>query len=248
MRLTNVRKLFGHWGLGCGLALAGLVHTGCKSESGHSATFAEVPLRTNTLAGGGAAMVQVPGPAPAAATNGAPPGAPFANELKASEIIKSGDMLKITFDDLPPPPLAPAEQKIKEDGTITLLLNQEFTAVGKTRGELEREIRSRYVPDFYKSLTVHVEPLSATQFYYVDGEVKLADRQVYISRMTVLKAIASAKGFTDFAKKSKVVLTRLDGRKFTVNCIKAERDPRLDLEVFPGDKIWVPRNHNPFKQ
>jgi polysaccharide export outer membrane protein len=137
---------------------------------------------------------------------------------------------------------------VKEDGTITLLLNQEFTAADKTRGELEKEIRKRYVPDLFKALTVNVEPLNATQFYYVDGEVKMPDRQVYISRMTVLKAIASAKGFTDFAKKTGVVLTRLDGRKITINCIKAQKDPKLDLEVFPGDKVWVPRRVNPFWQ
>ncbi|MGH7968426.1 MAG: polysaccharide biosynthesis/export family protein, partial [Limisphaerales bacterium] len=80
-----------------------------------------------------------------------------------------------------------------------------------------------------------------TQFYSVDGEVRLPARQIYISRTTVLRAIASAGGFTDFAKKTKVKLIRLDGRIFIVNCKKALVQPQLDLEVFPGDKITVPR-------
>ena len=57
----------------------------------------------------------------------------------------------------------------------------------------------------------------------------------------MLKAIASAGGFTDFANKKKVKLTRVDGRTQTVNCVKALDNPSLDLEVYPGDKIHVPR-------
>ena len=62
------------------------------------------------------------------------------------------------------------------------------------------------------------------------------------SRITVLKAIASAGGFTDFANKKKVKLTRVDGRTVYRQLRQgAGRDPELDLEVYPGDKIYVPR-------
>jgi len=71
--------------------------------------------------------------------------------------------------------------------------------------------------------------------------VKGPARQTYIERTTVLKAIASAQGFTDFAKKKAVRLSRVDGRKFTVNCVKAREDSSLDLEVYPGDRVFVPR-------
>lgn len=156
------------------------------------------------------------------------------------EVFHVGDSVTVVFTDLPTP--TPAfEEKVKEDGTITLLLNQPFTAAGKTRGDLEKEIRKRYVPDFYKYMTVTIKPKEQTLFYYLDGEVKAPARQTYIERTTVLKAIASAGGFTDFAKKKAVKLTRLDGRQFTVNCVKARTDPGLDLEVYPGDKIFVPR-------
>jgi hypothetical protein len=36
-------------------------------------------------------------------------------------------------------------------------------------------------------------------------------------------------------------LTRFDGRTQTVNCVKALDKPSLDPEVYPGDKIHVPR-------
>jgi polysaccharide export outer membrane protein len=156
------------------------------------------------------------------------------------DLIRVGDTLLIAFSDLPilEPP---TEQRVKDDGSITLMQNQTFQTAGKTRSQLEKEIRERYVPRFFRNMTVNVSQRKETQFYYVDGEVKMPSRQIYISRTTVLKAIASANGFTDFAKKSKVKLTRVDGRTYVINCKKALIDPRLDLEVFPGDKIMVPR-------
>jgi polysaccharide export outer membrane protein len=158
----------------------------------------------------------------------------------SSELLRPGDPIVVTFSDLPTI-TAPFEERIKEDGTITLLHNQPFTAAGKTRGELEREIRARYVPKLYVNLTVTVKPQENTRFYYVGGEVKLPNRQVWLTRLTVTKAIQSAGDFTDFAKRTKVQLTRVDGRIYTINVPKALKNPKLDLEVFPGDKIHVPK-------
>ncbi len=156
------------------------------------------------------------------------------------EVFRVGDSLTVTFTDMPTP-IPPFEEKIKEDGTITLTLNQIFKADGKTRGSLDKEIRDRYVPDYFKEMTVTVKQQESTRWYYVDGEVKAPSRQIYNSRITVLKAIASAGGFTDFANKKKVKLTRVDGRTQIVNCPKALDNPALDPEVYPGDKIHVPR-------
>jgi hypothetical protein len=38
-----------------------------------------------------------------------------------------------------------------------------------------------------------------------------------------------------------VKLTRADGTTAIINCIKAQDDPRLDLDVYPGDRIHIPR-------
>jgi polysaccharide export outer membrane protein len=192
----------------------------------------------------GVAFAQLPGDAGASSAQGGTisntsPARPLGNDTM--DAIRTGDTLRINFSDLPIIVQSPIEERVKDDGTITLLESQTFTAAGKTRGQLEKEIHDRYVPDYYKKMTVSVLPKSDTQFYFVDGEVKMANRQVYLSRTTVLKAIASAGGFTDFANKGNVTLTRVDGRTVKVNCKKAQKDPRLDLEVFPGDKIWVPR-------
>lgn len=168
------------------------------------------------------------------------PGAASGPTNNENRVFHPGEAVIVAFSDLPN--VVPAyEVKVKEDGTVTLLLNEEFTFGGKTPGAVEKDIRARYVPRYYKYMTVTVNWRDATQFYYVDGEVKSPARQTYIERTTVLKAIASAGGFTDFAKKSAVSLVRLDGRKFTINCNKARIDSKLDLEVYPGDKVYVPR-------
>lgn len=159
--------------------------------------------------------------------------------LDSSDILRPGDNLSIYFSDLPMPQ-PPFEGPIKEDGSITLLQNQTFQAAGKTRGVLEREIRERYVPRFFVTMTVTIKPQD--RFYFVGGEVKSPGRQIYLGKMTVIKAIQSSGDFTDFAKKNAVELTRVDGRRMIVDCVKAQRDSNLDLQVFPGDRIHVPRS------
>jgi protein involved in polysaccharide export with SLBB domain len=57
--------------------------------------------------------------------------------------------------------------------------------------------------------------------------------------MTVLRAIDTAGGFTDFANRKTIELRRANGQKFKVNWYNAIKDARLDLEVFPNDQIIV---------
>jgi polysaccharide export outer membrane protein len=146
------------------------------------------------------------------------------------------DLVRITFSDTPVPP-EPHEESIKEDGTITLPLIGPVQAAGKTTGELQKTIRDKYVPNYYKRLTVTVS--TNRRVYYVSGQVRASGRQEYIGPTTVLKAIASAGDFNDFANRKKVILTRADGTRHTVDCIKAAKDSTFDLPVFPGDKIEV---------
>jgi protein involved in polysaccharide export with SLBB domain len=65
---------------------------------------------------------------------------------------------------------------------------------------------------------------------------------LYLGDTTVLKAIAAAGDFTDFADKRNVQLTRVNGRIYTVNCKRALTRPALDLPVNPGDQVYVPRS------
>jgi polysaccharide export outer membrane protein len=229
MSITNVGEGLGRWVAVCGLILGGLCLAGCQSKPPHQES-------TGRPASAAAATT----PAGASATSPrVDPAASISGGIEP-EVLRVGDTLMITFTDTPNP-LSPFEEKIKEDGTITLLLNQVFKADGTTPGDLAKDIRKRYVPDYFKNMTVTVKQQDNTRWYYVDGEVRAPNRQIYASRITVSRAIASAGGFTDFANKKKVKLTRVDGRTQIVNCPKALDNPKLDPEVYPGDKIHVPR-------
>lgn len=152
--------------------------------------------------------------------------------------LRVGDLLVITFSDLINP-IPPFEGRVKDDGKITLTQNQDFVAAGKTVAELEKEIHQRYVPKYFVNLTVTVK--AENRFFYVDGQVKRPDRQPYWGEITVLGAIAASNGFTEFAQPKKVKVIRANGKIETVNCIKARENPKLDLPVYPGDRIIVPR-------
>lgn len=218
--MMKVIKLFRYLAALCGLVLAGLLGTGCQTES--------VPGAQTTGAG---AFADVPGF----------PSGPAPGETRGPIItdqIGIGDSLLISFNDLNPPQPA-MEQVVREDGTITLLLNKTFNAAGKSRGKLEEEIRAFYVPDYYKQMTVNIK--RSDLFYIVSGEVKSPNRQLYLGPTSVLRAVASANGFTDFANKRKVFLIRPGKKREVVDCIKALTDPSQDLPVYPGDIVHVKR-------
>jgi len=242
MSIKNVGTGLRRWGAVCGLIVGGLCLTGCRTQTPEQ-QFADVPSGVAITSD---AASPTPVSAPAAAPVSVPVVSPLAVPVATNsnglerEVFRVGDSLTVTFTDMPTT-FPPFEEKIKDDGTITLLQNESFTAVGMSPGDLAKEIRKRYVPDYYKYMTVTVKQQEITRWYYVDGEVRTPSRQQYITRITVLKAIASASGFTDFANKKKVRLTRADGRTQIVNCVKALDNPTLDPEVYPGDRIHVPR-------
>ncbi len=165
-------------------------------------------------------------------------------KLDPAEVLQVGESVLIDFEDLPTGTGSQVfNRQIKADGSLSPLMeNHVFYAAGKTRTQLEDEIRKFYVPDYYQRLTVTVRPQGDTRVFYVGGEVRTPGAQKYIPGVTVSKAIESAGGFTQFANKKKVKLIRADGKHIlTVNCNKVLVDPTLDPEVFPGDKIYVRR-------
>jgi polysaccharide export outer membrane protein len=154
------------------------------------------------------------------------------------DVLNVGEPITVTFSDAPTL-IQPFEERIKSDGKITLLYSQTFDAAGKTRGDLEAEIRERYVPRYFKNLTVTIRTVERA--FFVGGEVRMPGRYPYSGEMTVSKAIFTAGGFTDYAKRSKVLLTRANRQTLTVDSEAALENPALDLPVFPNDSITVPR-------
>lgn len=150
--------------------------------------------------------------------------------------FRIGDKVMVSFSGNVSPPPAHMET-VKEDGNIMLPLIGKVEAQGMTAKEVEEMVHSKYVPDYYKRLTVTVQ--MEDRYFWVGGEVRKPSMLPYEGETTVLKCITAAGDFTDFADERKVELTRANGKKFTVNCREARKNPRQDLPVYPGDRIEV---------
>ena len=179
-----------------------------------------------------------PAAPPLGAGVGAPPVAPApAGTNSSSSFLRIGDFVTVSFADLPPPGILEQKQRIQDDGKITLPFNVIVVAAGKTIAQLQEDIRNEYVPQYFKRLTVTIK--TEERFYYVGGEVKIPNRQIYNSDMTVLRAIDTAGGFSDFANRKNIELRRFTGEKFKINWHDVIKDPKKDLPVYPNDQITV---------
>lgn len=164
------------------------------------------------------------------------PGVSAENRLSR---VLVGDWLTISFTDVPPPGLLEQRVQVPADGMITLPHNIQIKAADKTTSDLEREIRAAYVPGIFVQLTATVK--TEQRVFFVDGEVKAPGRLTFIGEMTLLRAISTAGGFTDFANKKKVEVRRHNGDKIVVNWHEALEDSELDIPIFPNDYVVVMR-------
>jgi polysaccharide export outer membrane protein len=170
-------------------------------------------------------------------TNSPPPG-------DTGSTLRVGDFITITVTDIPVTTATSTiarelKLRIPDSGMITLPYNVHVQAAGRTVPQLESDIRAKYVPDLFQSLTVIVTP--EARYFYVGGEVKLPGKQPYVGNVTVMRAVETAGGFTDFARRSSIEVRRADGRVEHVNWRKARKNSKLDLEIFPNDHVIVPR-------
>jgi polysaccharide biosynthesis/export protein len=208
--MKELRKIAARWAGFLGIVMVAVLFTGCQTPGG---AFAEWPGSDGTVGttaqGGGVDILQI------------------------------GDKVLITFASPgTSQTFLPHEEHIKEDGTITPPRIQPVKAVGRTPGDLQRELQKEY-DKYYRNVTITVK--AGDRYYYVDGEVTQRGPKTYLGQTDIVKAISSAGGFTEFARKTRVKLIHPDGRTETINYNKAIEDSSYNVPVYPGDKIWVPR-------
>ena len=211
-------KLFFRGSFTCALLFAGVLLTGCGSLSSDTPFGLDNP--------------------PPRATAGSPASSQNPDDVAAR--YRVGETVNVTFSGAPQP-FDMHEETIKEDGTITLTWIGAVHAVGKTAGELQREIHDDYVPKYFTRLTVTVK--SGERIIYVAGEVRNPNRVAYLDGTTVTKAIQSAGGLTDFANHSKVWLTHSgSSKRIQVDYDKAVKNEAVDPPVYPDDQITVDKS------
>ena len=131
------------------------------------------------------------------------------------------------------------ELVVDANGEISLLhLKDPVKAAGLSTSQLEDRIEKCYVDaGIYKNISVNVT--MTAKVYYVQGEVNAPGQFQLMSGTTLLQAIAGARGYTPFANKKKVTITRY-GKIYIYNAKELEKDPSKDIKIKAGDvvKVW----------
>lgn len=139
--------------------------------------------------------------------------------------------------------LSEKEIQVDASGRITFPLIGTLEVAGKTPGEVSQMMADRFRGRFINDpqVTVNLKEI-ISQTVTVSGEVKRAGVYPIVGRMTLMRAIASAEGWTEFSKKGEVVVLRTVGGQdyaalYDVRAI--EKGQYGDPEVFASDVVIV---------
>jgi protein involved in polysaccharide export with SLBB domain len=153
--------------------------------------------------------------------------------------LRIGDQITVRLDTGGNRQADMTECMIDEKGEISLPLIGHVQAAGATATELSERIQASYVPRYYVRCTATV--LATVRFFYVGGEARAPGRYNWTEDVTLMKAINTAGGFTDYANRNKVEITRGKGKQ-VFNCDELRQHPSKDVPIQPGDTIYVPRS------
>ena len=154
-----------------------------------------------------------------------------------------GPFDKLNIDVFGVEDLSQKEMQVDAGGRLSFPLAGVVEAAGKTPGELESDIeerlRGRYIRD--PQVTVNLKE-TVSQVITVDGQVKEPGLYPVIGRMTLMRAVATAKGTAEFAKLDDVVIFRkVNGQEMAAlyNLKAIRRGVYDDPEVFANDVVVV---------
>jgi len=134
---------------------------------------------------------------------------------------------------------------VRPDGKVTLPLLNDLQAVGLTPMRLADVISEglkKYINN--PQVTVTIAEINSRRIY-VTGEVARAGAFPLLPNMTVLQALSSSGGFTQFAKLKNIYVLRMEGGKqvkhpFNYKEVVNGRKPEQNILLEPGDVIVVP--------
>lgn len=169
--------------------------------------------------------------------------APDRNDLTAGDrpsLIGPLDTIQVDVFNVPE---LSSDMQVDASGRISMPLAGTIDARGKTSAELARAIetalRGRYVRK--PEVTVNIRS-SVSQVVTVDGQVVEPGLYPVTNQMTLLRAIASAKGLSEFARQDDVVILRtVNGRKLAglYNIDAIRRGYYDDPSIYANDIIMV---------
>jgi polysaccharide export outer membrane protein len=134
---------------------------------------------------------------------------------------------------------------VRPDGKISLPLVNDVQAAGLTTIQLSAVISEglkSYITN--PQVTVSVNEINSRRVY-ITGEVTRQGALPLLPNMTVLQALSSSGGFTQFAKLKGIYVLRVeDGKEvrhpFNYKDVVIGKKPEQDIRLQPGDVIVVP--------
>jgi len=134
---------------------------------------------------------------------------------------------------------------VRPDGKISLPLLNDVQAAGLTPTQLSEELTKelkKFITD--PQVTVIVTQINS-QRVYILGEMVRPGAYPLLPGMTVLQALSSAGGFTQFANMKKIYVLRNDGGKqekfpFNYKDVVKGKNADEDIVLKAGDQIVVP--------
>lgn len=205
--------------------------------------FCSLVVLATTLSacGGREPLVSTPNLTVVESSSGLP--APNRNDLTAADrpsLIGPLDTIEVDVFNVPD---LSREMQVDASGRISMPLIGAIDARGKTSAELARAIeaalRGRYVRN--PEVTVNIKS-SVSQVVTIDGSVVEPGLYPVTNQMTLVRAIASAKGLSEFAKQDDVVILRtVGGRKMAglYNIAAIRRGAYDDPSIYANDVIVV---------
>lgn len=174
-------------------------------------------------------------------SHGLPP--PDRNDLTAADRPSLiGPLDTILVDVFNVPDLS-REMQVDASGRIAMPLAGTIDARGKTSEELARAVetalRGRYVRN--PEVTINIKS-SVSQVVTIDGQVVEPGLYPVTNQMTLLRAVASAKGLTEFASQEDIVILRtVNGQKMAglYNVSAIRQGAYDDPPIYANDVIVV---------
>jgi len=134
---------------------------------------------------------------------------------------------------------------VRPDGKVTLPLLNDVQAAGLTPMQLAAAISEglkKYINN--PQVTVTITEINSRRIY-VTGEVARAGAFPLLPNMTVLQALSSSGGFSQFARLKNIYVLRVeDGKQvkhpFNYKEVVKGKNPEQNILLEPGDVIVVP--------
>jgi len=173
--------------------------------------------------------------------------APSLDDYKATERpYRVGPFDKLEVSVFRVEDLSKLQIQVDVSGRISFPLIGTVEVAAMTPGEIEQNIEGRLRGHFINDPQVTVNLLEiGSQTVTIGGEVEKPGLYPVIGRMTLMRAVATAAGATEFARREDVVIFRTVGnQEFAAlyNLKAIERGNYADPEVFANDVVMVGEN------